>query len=90
MQMTCPWILLILLAVPCACDLFMVVEYDTDGNARSVGVNLTLHTVELHVILLGCDHGYYAETVQPLVCKECVCVDFADGRVEAFVEEPGI
>jgi hypothetical protein len=90
MQMTCPWIVLFLFAVPCASDMYMVVEYDTDGNARPVGVNFTLHTVELYVTLLGCDHGYYAESVHPLVCKECVCVDFAEGRVEAFVEELGI
>jgi hypothetical protein len=84
------WFLVLLLAVPCACDLYMIVEYDTNGTARPVGINFTLHTVELHVTLLGCDHGYYAETVQPLVCKECACTDFTEGRVEAFVEDKGI
>ncbi len=72
----------------------MIVEYDTNGTARPVWLNFTLRTVELHVTLLGCDHGYYAEEralpSSPLVCKECVCDDallFREGRSEAFVEE---
>ena len=69
-------------------ELYMMVEYDTNGTARPVGINFTLiRTVELHVTVIGCDHGYYAESHQPLVCRECVCSDFSEGRVEAFVEE---
>ena len=66
------------------------------GNNNN-GVTVLLHTVELHVTLLGCDHGYYAdEALRPaLVCRECVCGDddgidfFTEGRNEAFVEEEG-
>jgi hypothetical protein len=73
--------------VPCIGEIFMVVEYDTNGTARPILLNITLRTVELHVTVLGCDTGYYAETNQPkLVCKECVCSEFAQGRSEAFVE----
>jgi hypothetical protein len=69
-------------------EIFMVVEYDTNGTARPMSLNINLKTVELHVTVLGCDTGYYAETNhQPsLVCKECVCSEFAEGRSEAFVE----
>lgn len=66
----------------------MIVEYDTNGTARPLWLNYTLRTVELHVTLLGCDHGYYAEAMQPsLVCKECVCTEFTEGRNEAFVQQ---
>ena len=89
-----PWFLaiLLLLVVPSSnSELYMMGEYDVNGTARPVGINFTLvRTVELHVTVLGCDHGYYAESHQPLVCRECVCTDFSEGRVEAFVEENGI
>ena len=84
------WFLAILLLVPSSSksELYMMVEYDTNGTARPVGINFTLiRTVELHVTVIGCDHGYYAESHQPLVCRECVCSDFSEGRVEACVEE---
>jgi hypothetical protein len=76
--------------------IFMIIEYDTNGTARPVmSLNFTLRTVELHVTVLGCDHGYYAdEEKRPaLVCRECLCNDddndalFLEGRSEAFVEE---
>lgn len=76
--------LLLLLATPCAGEIYMIVEYDTNGTARSTG-DIKFHTVELQVTVLGCDHGYYAETVQPLECRECVCSEFVDGRNETFV-----
>ena len=77
------------LLVPTATgDLLMMIEYDTNGTARPVSLNISLRTIELHVTLLGCDHGYYAEVVQPaLICKECVCTEFREGRNEAFVED---
>ena len=76
-----------ILSNQCTSDIFMVVEYDTNGTARPVLLNVALRTVELHVTLLGCDHGYYAHTYQPsLVCLECVCTEFREGRSEAFVE----
>ena len=79
--------LLLLVAAFVSSEIFMVVEYDTNGTARPILLNITLRTVELHVTVLGCDIGYYAETNQPsLVCKECVCSEFAEGRSEAFVE----
>ena len=68
----------------------MIVEYDTNGTVRPLGINFALRTVELQVTLLGCDHGYYAASRQPLVCKECACTEFADGRAEAFVQGDGI
>ena len=72
---------------PCVGDVFMVVEYDTNGTALPMSLNISLRTVELHVTLLGCANGYYAETYQPsLVCKECVCAEYREGRSEAFVE----
>ena len=78
------WLLLLLLVTPCAGEVYLIVEYDTNGTARSTG-DVRFHTVELQVTVLGCDHGYYAETVQPLECRECVCSEFVDGRSEAFV-----
>ena len=88
-----PWFpafISLLAVISCQADLYMIVEYDTNGTARPLGINFTLRTVELHVTLLGCDHGYYAESQQPLVCKECVCTEFVEGRVEAFVQGDGI
>ena len=59
----------------------MIIEYDTNGTARHVMMSLNftlLRTVELHVTLLGCDHGYYADAEEKkrtalLVCRECLC-----------------
>ena len=84
------WALIIATMSGCLGDVFMIVEYDTNGTALPLMVNVSFHTVELHVIVLGCDQGYYAETMQPLVCKECMCNDFTNGRVEAFVPFDGI
>jgi hypothetical protein len=66
-------------------DLFMIVEYDTNGTARPTSIDIAFHTVEMEVTLLGCDHGYYAYTEHPLECRECVCDEFVDGRRELFV-----
>lgn len=78
--------LLVFAIVPCTGHLYMMIEYDTDGTARPTLFNFTLHTVELQVTLLGCDHGYYAANIQPLECSVCVCTEFVDGRSESFVE----
>jgi hypothetical protein len=70
----------------CTADIYMIVEYDTNGTARSTLGDFRLHTVELQVTLLGCDFGYFAQTLQPLECRECVCSEFAEGRSEEFVQ----
>ncbi len=85
------WALIMaMVVIGCLGDVYMIVEYDTNGTALPLMVNVSFHTVELHVTVLGCDQGYYAETTKPLVCKECMCDDFTDGRVEAFVPLNGI
>jgi hypothetical protein len=81
--------LLLLLVASCAGELYMIVEYDTNGTARSTLGDFKLHTVELQVTLLGCDYGYYAETIQPLECRECVCAEYVEGRREEFVQGDG-
>ena len=81
---------LLLLAAACTAEIYMIVEYDTNGTARSTIGDMKLHTVELQVTVLGCDFGYYAQTLQPLECRECVCTEFAEGRSEEFVQGDGI
>ena len=77
---------LVFAIAPCTGHLYMIIEYDTEGMARPTLFNFTLHTVELQVTLLGCDHGYYVSNIQPLECSVCVCTDFVDGHSESFVE----
>jgi hypothetical protein len=79
------WLLVLFFAV-CAGEIYMIVEYDTNGTARSTIGDMKLHTVELQVTILGCDFGYYAQTLQPLECLECVCTEFVEGRSEEFVQ----
>jgi hypothetical protein len=68
-------------------ELYMIVEYSTNGTIQSTTMeDFKLHTVELIVTLLGCDTGYYAETIQPLQCSECMCAEFVEGRRESFVQ----
>jgi hypothetical protein len=78
--------LLVLFLAVCAGEIYMIVEYDTNCTARSTLGDFKLHTVELHVTILGCDFGYYAQTLQPLECLECVCTKFVEGRSEEFVQ----
>ena len=80
--------LILVLVHPCTSELFMTLEYDTNGTARPTGTSFdfSLRTVEMHVTVLGCDHGYYAYTMQPLECRECVCDEFTDGRHEPFAQ----
>ena len=81
------WLLILLIAAPCTGELYMIIEYDTNGTARPTSFDFAFHTVDLQVTLLGCDNGYYVGNVQPLECRECVCSEFVDGRHEAFVQD---
>lgn len=67
-------------------NLFMVVQYDTNGQVILNQANVSIKTLEIHVTLLGCDYGYYdyyllyppkVKTPQmeitPFECLECVC-----------------
>ena len=75
----------------------MLVEYTTDGGVKLDLLNVTWHTTEIHVTLLGCDYGYNDEylitpplvktwqtKVTPFHCIECVCEDFEFSRSEPF------
>jgi len=73
------------------------IEYTTNGDVKLNILNITFHTVQLHVKLLGCDYGYYdtyllfppvaswKTEVTPFNCVECECEDFEYDRVEQFV-----
>ena len=75
----------------------MVIEYTTDGDVTLNIMNITFHTTELHVTLLGCDVGYYDQYrirppapsidthLNPFHCMECRCETFESVRSEAFV-----
>ena len=96
------WMVVLFIASS-AGDFYMVVEYDTNGTARPTSLAVSISTVELYVTVLGCDHGYYSVVVDEtttaavsllppppiLVCTECICIDFTEGREEAFVEYVG-
>jgi hypothetical protein len=74
----------------------IVVEYTTNGEVKLNIMNITFHTTELHVTLLGCDRGYYdyyrlvpptpswKTEVTPFHCLECRCSDFENERAEHF------
>ena len=72
-------------------------EYTTNGEVKLNIMNLTFHTTELDVTLLGCDYGFYdiyaiappkAQTwktqVTPFHCLECKCETFDQIRSETF------
>ena len=72
-------------------------EYTTNGEVKLNIMNLTFHTTELYVTLLGCDNGYYdsyamsppkAQTwktqITPFHCLECQCANFDRIRSETF------
>jgi hypothetical protein len=75
------------------------VEYTTNGEVKLSILNITYHTTELHVTLLGCDFGYYdyyllfpplpswKTEVTPFNCLECQCVEFESERSETFYIE---
>ncbi len=79
-------------------NLYMIMEYNTDGTVLYNSVNITMHTMSMNVTLLGCDYGYYdyylinppaapsAKTqITPFDCRACVCTDFERTRAEDFV-----
>jgi hypothetical protein len=75
----------------------MSIQYATNGEVKLNILNITFHTVALHVKLLGCDYGYYdlyvlfppppswKTEVTPFNCVECECEDFEYERAEQFV-----
>ena len=66
-------------------ELNMIIEYSTDGDVALNIMNITFHTVELEVTLLGCDYGYYPTAGSPnYQCLECACEAFDSQRTEAF------
>ena len=87
-------LLLLLLQTAWAVDI--VVEYATNGDVKLNLLNITFHTTELHVTLLGCDYGYYDQyllipptpswktEVTPFHCLECQCSNFEAERAERF------
>jgi len=89
-----PLLLWLLLQAACAVDI--VVEYATNGDVKLNIMNITFHTTELHVKLLGCDRGYYDQSrlvpptpswqteVTPFNCLECRCSNFEFERAERF------
>ena len=89
---------LILSAQQTHANLYMIMEYNTDGTVLFNNVNITMHTVSMNVTLLGCDNGYYdyylisppknpsvITQITPFDCRPCVCTDFQRIRVEDFV-----
>jgi hypothetical protein len=94
---TAAWAVLLLLHTAWANDTAdIVIEYTTNGEVKLNIMNITFHTTELHVTLLGCDYGYYDYyrlvpptpswkiDVTPFHCLECQCSDFEQERVEHF------
>ena len=77
-------------AVLCTSEVYMVVEYDTNGTlTQQISLDVAFHTVELIATVIGCDTGYYADTSseQTIRCNECICTAFPEGRDEAFVAD---
>lgn len=81
-------LLLLLLPFLAAADVFMVVQYDSEGLLPTANVlNLTFTTVDLLVTLLGCDDGYYEGVAAAvLTCTACDCAApaAASWRAEPF------
>ena len=67
-------------------QLYMIVEYNTNGTVKRNSFNITMQTVNLHIKILGCDEGYYEGfNGTNLVCTECICNYYDDTRLEPFV-----
>jgi hypothetical protein len=90
------WLLLLLPTAQSTDTAEIIVEYTTNGDVKLNIMNITFHTTELHVILLGCDYAYYdyyflvppapswkTETT-PFHCLECQCSNFDTERFEPF------
>ncbi len=65
----------------------MVVEYTTTGDVKLNILNITFHTIQLQVELLGCDYGYYDDKriLAHLHCVPCECSNFEFERSENFI-----
>jgi hypothetical protein len=65
----------------------MVVEYTTTGDVKLNILNITFHTIQLQVELLGCDYGYYDDkrVLAHLHCVPCECSNFEFERSENFI-----
>lgn len=67
-------------------EVYMVVEYNTNGTVRRNVFNISMQTVDLHIKILGCDEGYYEGwNGTTIVCSECICENFDDTRSEQFL-----
>lgn len=76
-------------------ETIMVIEYTTNGQVALNIMNITFHTTELHVTLLGCDVGYYDQymispptqstLINPFHCLACECEIFESMRSEDFI-----
>ena len=72
-------------------QLYMIVEYNTNGTVKKNAFNITMQTVNLHIKILGCDEGYYEGwNGTSLVCSECICEYFDDTRFESFAALPPV
>ena len=90
------WWLVFLPTAWCAQTVDIIVEYTTNGEVKLNILNITYHTTELHVTLLGCDYAYYdyyllfpplpswKTEVTPFHCLECQCDKFEAERLESF------
>jgi hypothetical protein len=90
------WLLVCLPAASCAQKMDVIIEYTTNGEVKLNILNITFRTTELHVTLLGCDHGYYdyfllyppppsrKSDITPFNCRECQCQTFESERAESF------
>jgi len=75
----------------------VLIQYTTDGEVKLNIMNVTFVTTELHVVLLGCDFGYFDNyllfpptptwqtQITPFKCLECNCEAFESLRTESFV-----
>ena len=72
-------------------QLYMIVEYNTNGTVKKNAFNVTMQTVNLQIKILGCDEGYYEGwNGTSLVCSECICGYFDDTRFESFAALPPV
>ena len=90
-------VLLTLVCQLCSSNVYMIMEYNTDGTVILNNANFTLHTLSIDVKLLGCDYGYYdyylmyppasptpKTVITPFDCRPCVCTEFDSVREEDF------
>lgn len=81
--------LFFLIAAPISPQLYMIVEYNTNGTVKRNAFNVTMQTVNLNIKILGCDEGYYEGwNGTNLVCTQCICELFDTAHLEPFVIIP--